>query len=165
MRFPSPANGLEEVASCFCDHCHSAAEATGLDLAAVAQLFERRLVGAETPALVGRQQEPHTWLATLAGSDSLLARFVHFRSESINRLVADAYAEASRLGRQVSLDLFSPGLSAPGRSGLRRARSLCRLGKADDLPGRFGAGGLAPRNSCARRGRNTYARQALPAGF
>src|SRR5215472_12055022 len=42
MRFPSPANGMDEVASCFCNHCRSAAARAGLDLQAVAELFERR---------------------------------------------------------------------------------------------------------------------------
>ena len=41
MRFPSPANGLNEVLSCFCDHCRRAAAANGLDLASVARSFAR----------------------------------------------------------------------------------------------------------------------------
>src|SRR5262249_13601933 len=84
---------------------------SGLDLEAVAQLFERGLVPAETSMAGGRHQKAQTWLAALAEPGSLLGRFLSFRSESIARLVADAHAEASRLGRKVSLDLFSPGLA------------------------------------------------------
>src|SRR6516162_3549628 len=43
IRFPSPANGLDEVVSCFCDHCRRAASAIGLDLRDVAGIFERGL--------------------------------------------------------------------------------------------------------------------------
>ena len=35
IRFPSPANGLDEMLSCFCDHCRAAAKSVDLDLDAV----------------------------------------------------------------------------------------------------------------------------------
>ena len=35
IRFPSPANGADEMLSCFCDHCRRTAKAEGLDLDAV----------------------------------------------------------------------------------------------------------------------------------
>ena len=111
IRFPSPASGLDEVVSCFCDHCCSAASAVGLDLKDVARIFERGLAAIETPRSFGRQGEGRSWLARLAGADSLLSRFLRFRSDSIEKLVAQARAEASRLGREVSIDLFSPGLA------------------------------------------------------
>jgi hypothetical protein len=111
IRFPSPANGLEEVVSCFCDHCRRAAAAIGLDLGEVARIFERGLSAFETPRPWGRQMERASWLAILAGDGSLLSRFLRFRSDSIERLVAQAHAEASRFGRRLSIDLFSPGLA------------------------------------------------------
>jgi hypothetical protein len=40
IRFPSPANGLDEVFSCFCDHCRRAAKAVDLDLDAVIKVLE-----------------------------------------------------------------------------------------------------------------------------
>lgn len=110
MRFPSPANGVEEVASCFCDHCRDAAAASGLDLTAVAQAFERGLVNGY-PSTAGGRRDAEPWLTILAGPDTLLSRFLRFRSDSITRLIVDVHAEASRLGRKVSLDLFSPGLA------------------------------------------------------
>src|SRR5262245_39090591 len=42
MRFPSPANGFDEMLSCFCDHCRRAASAVGLDLDPVIRLFADR---------------------------------------------------------------------------------------------------------------------------
>jgi hypothetical protein len=111
IRFPSPANGLEEVVSCFCDHCRHAAAAIDLDLGDVARVFERGLATFETSRSEDRQAEGASWLEILAGTDSLLSRFLRFRSDSIEKLVAQAHAEASRLGRKVSIDLFSPGLA------------------------------------------------------
>lgn len=111
IRFPSPANGLDEVVSCFCDHCRRAAAAIGLDLRDVAGIFERGLATFEAPRSLGRQAEGPSWLVQLAGDDSLLSRFLRFRSDSIEKLVAQAYAEASSLGRGISIDLFSPGLA------------------------------------------------------
>jgi hypothetical protein len=109
MRFPSPANGLDEVVSCFCDHCRRAASATGLDLSDVARIFEHGL--ADIGPARTLQGEGWNWLAILAGAHSLLSRFLRFRSDSIERLVAEARTEASRLGRKLALDLFSPSLA------------------------------------------------------
>src|ERR1700752_2675674 len=41
FRFPSPANGLDEVLSCFCTHCRSSAAKIGLDLEATARHLRR----------------------------------------------------------------------------------------------------------------------------
>ena len=111
MRFPSPANGLDEVASCFCEHCRRAATKEGLDLDAVAKLFATGLRAAYLSAPAASRDGSETWLAALAGPLPLLSRFLRFRSVSITRLIADAHAEARRLSRKVSLDLFSPGLA------------------------------------------------------
>ena len=109
LRFPSPANGLDEVVSCFCDHCRRAANAIDLDLGAVARLFADRAIVADTPA--GAERTASSWLEALAAANPLLSRFLRFRMDSVTRLVAEAAAEAGSLGRQVALDLFSPGLA------------------------------------------------------
>jgi hypothetical protein len=111
MRFPSPANGLGEVASCFCEHCQRAAAKEGLDLDTVAKLFAQGFGAAYAAAPSPPRAGSMEWLAVLAGPVPLLSRFLRFRSDSITRLIADAHGEASRLGRKVSLDLFSPGLA------------------------------------------------------
>src|SRR6516225_1958476 len=54
LRFPSPANGLDEVLSCFCEHCRRAAKATGLDLDAVAGMIADRDLVVDVPASADR---------------------------------------------------------------------------------------------------------------
>jgi len=110
MRFPSPANGMDEVASCFCSHCRSAAARAGLDLQAVVELFERGDFAAEW-VQPGIGNGARSSIDAFLSPGSLLARFVRFRCESITGLVRAAYEEASRHGRKVALDLFVPGMA------------------------------------------------------
>jgi hypothetical protein len=110
LRFPSPANGLDEVLSCFCEHCRRAAKATGLDLDAVTGMIADRDLVVDVPASADRSGP--AWLEALAGANAPLARFLRFRMDSITGLVAEAAAVATKLGRAVALDLFSPGLAA-----------------------------------------------------
>jgi hypothetical protein len=111
VRFPSPANGLEEVASCFCDHCRNAARANDLDLEDVARLFDdRKLVLGATQSGGAKGNEPH-WLTEIVAGNPLLERFLRFRMDSITSVVAEAHAVVTGLGRRVGADLFSPGLA------------------------------------------------------
>ncbi|SDB58439.1 hypothetical protein [Bauldia litoralis] len=107
IRFPSPANGLEEVLSCFCEHCRASAKVTGLDLDAVARLFQDRTIALD----VLLNDDTADWLSLFTDSASLLLRFLRFRMDSITGLVAEAHALASGLNRRVGFDLFSPGLA------------------------------------------------------
>jgi hypothetical protein len=111
IRFPSPANGLDEVFSCFCDHCRRAATAIDLDLGAVVKVLEDRAIDPDTSAAPHQDGSARPWLEALAAANPLLSRFLRFRADSITRLVAAAHEEACRLGRKVSLDLFSPCLA------------------------------------------------------
>jgi hypothetical protein len=110
MRFPSPANGADEMVSCFCPHCRRAAADAGLDLAAVVRVFRERSLGGEvrTGARVARDQVCTDALLTEA---SIVQSFLRFRSNCITQLVAEASAVARALGRKVALDLFSPNLA------------------------------------------------------
>jgi hypothetical protein len=111
VRFPSPANGLEEVASCFCEHCRSAAKAIDLDLEELVRIFDHRiLVLGDAQSDGANENEPH-WLFKLAAANPLLDRFLRFRMDSITSLVAEAYEVVSGLGRRIAADLFSPGLA------------------------------------------------------
>lgn len=107
IRFPSPANGLDEVFSCFCEHCRASARVTGLDLDAVARLFEDRAFAVD----LVHADDAADWLSLLTGSIPLLSRFLYFRMDSITGLAAEAHGLASGLNRRVSFDLFSPGLA------------------------------------------------------
>jgi hypothetical protein len=108
IRFPSPANGLEEVASCFCDDCRASAGAVGLDLEEVARLFQDP---AAVTAGTTSTSDGVDWLSVVADGTPPLSRFLRFRMESITAIAAEAHGIASGLGRRVGFDLFSPGLA------------------------------------------------------
>jgi hypothetical protein len=109
IRFPSPANGADEMLSCFCGHCRRAAKAQGLDLDAVLSAFADLALDGNALSL-HRSCSGH-WLDSIAAANPLLSRFLTFRSDSVARLVGELADECRRLGRSVSLDLFSPSLA------------------------------------------------------
>ena len=123
IRFPSPANGVDEMLSCFCGYCRSAAKAIDLDLDAVIQALADRAV---RPGLSpsGRSGES-SWLDALVGGSRDLCRFARFRAESIASLVAELSEEARRSGRSVSLDLFSPCVAPLVGQDYRRLKANC----------------------------------------
>jgi hypothetical protein len=112
LRFPSPANGLDEVFSCFCDHCRQAASTLGLDLTVVAQSLQEPFLPSNASPATRGNAKAKSWLDELVAGNPLLSEFLRFRSDSITRLIAEAHEVASHLGRKVSLDLFSPGLAS-----------------------------------------------------
>jgi hypothetical protein len=59
----------------------------------------------------GSDAEASAWLASLVSGSDGLSRFLSFRADSVARLAAELAEEARRLGRKVSLDLFSPCLA------------------------------------------------------
>ena len=105
-RSPESASSSRNIRST----CLSAAARAGLDLQAVAEFFERGDFAAEW-VQPGIGKRARSSIDALLSPDSLLARFVRFRCESISGLVRAAYDEASRHGRKVALDLFVPGLA------------------------------------------------------
>ena len=111
IRFPSPANGLDEALSCFCDHCRRAATAVDLDLDAVIKVIEDRAIDVQTSAAPGDDGGARSWIEALAAANPLLSRFLRFRTDSITRVVQAAHEEVGRLGRRIALDLFSPCLA------------------------------------------------------
>ena len=111
IRFPSPANSVDEMLSCFCDHCRDEATRVDLDLDSVIKILADRAIipcafGAETSS-----DEASPWLDALLIGSPVLSRFLRFRAESIAALVAELAELARRMGRRVSLDLFSPCLA------------------------------------------------------
>lgn len=110
-RFPSPANGIEEVFSCFCAHCRKAAAASGLELEKVASMLENGLLQEQLKtddieAMIGG-----IWTSRLIDTESLLGRFMRFRESSVTALIVEAKALAQRLGRTLAVDLFTAGLA------------------------------------------------------
>ena len=110
IRFPSPANGLADVFSCFCPHCTRAAAEAGLDLDEVRAVLEGGRAGraAMTPVGIPRGAR---WLEQLVGGEPLLQRFIRFRADSIGALVDTVTQRMREMGRKVSLDVFTPMLA------------------------------------------------------
>jgi hypothetical protein len=123
IRFPSPANGADEMLSCFCEHCRRAAEGEGLDLDAVRIVFADGALDANASSLNG--SSPVQWLESIAVANPLLARFLAFRAASVARLVCELADECRRLGRSVSLDLFSPSLALLVGQDYHRLKGCC----------------------------------------
>lgn len=105
IRFPSPANGVDEMMSCFCEHCRVAARSEDLDLDAVVGMLEAGARFADAPT-VARVTGRFEW------ANPLLSRFLAFRAACVSRFVATLAEDARSLGRKVSLDLFSPCLAS-----------------------------------------------------
>ena len=110
IRFPSPANGLAEVFSCFCPHCVDKASRTGLSLDDVGSMltdWRGDTVAADPVAI----PEGAPWLEHLVASRPLVQRFLRFRADSVSAVVAEATRRMRKLGRKVSLDVFTPALA------------------------------------------------------
>jgi hypothetical protein len=110
MRFPSPANGADELVSCFCTHCKMAAAKEGLDLEAVIRLIHSGDFVGQLQS-TGDGDARRSWVEGLLADDSIIRRFLRFRSNSVTRIVTQAAKEAHERGRRTALDLFSPGLA------------------------------------------------------
>ena len=111
IRFPSPANGIDEMLSCFCGHCRDAAKAADLDLDAVINVLTDRAIDPCVSRVEPGSNNAHGWLDALLAGSSVLTRFLQFRAESVTAVVAELADDARRMGRKVSLDLFSPCLA------------------------------------------------------
>ncbi len=109
VRFPSPANGLEEMLSCFCDWCHAKAAQQGLDLDQVRSTIEHGIEQSNWHAGALPQSGP--WWQELFSNSPLLDRFLQFRANSITELVVEVRQLIDRLGKRLGLDLFSPVLA------------------------------------------------------
>jgi hypothetical protein len=129
IRFPSPANGIDEALSCFCDHCRREARAVGLDLDAVAKMLTDRAIGPDVSTAAGSRGDPGSWLDALVFANPLLSRFLRFRADSITGLVARIADEAGAMGRELSLDLFSPSLAPLVGQDYRRLSQHCAWAK------------------------------------
>ena len=111
IRFPSAANGLADVFTCFCAHCEEEASKSGLDLAGVKAALEDR----GGPARRGSAQAippGARWLEELIADRPLLQRFIRFRADSVNRVLARIRALVEKMEKKIAMDVFSPGLAA-----------------------------------------------------
>jgi hypothetical protein len=111
IRLPSPANGVDEMLCCFCDHCRDAAKTVDLDLDAVIKILAEHAIDLRASPNETREEEGSHWLDALLAGSPILLRFVRFRAESVAAFVAELAEHVRHIGRQVSLDLFSPCLA------------------------------------------------------
>jgi hypothetical protein len=111
IRFPSPANGVDEMLSCFCSHCRDAAKGAGLDLDSVVKILADGAIDPWTLRPEAARDGNPSWLDALVAGSPILSHFLRFRADSVAALVAGLAEQARRMGRKVSLDLFSPCLA------------------------------------------------------
>lgn len=110
IRFPSMANGLQDVFSCFCSHCMKKAAESKLDLEQVKLILESR--GRKIlPGTTVRIPEGADWLVNLIANQPILQQFVRFRADSINQVVIKISSLVQKMNKKMSLDVFSPGLA------------------------------------------------------
>jgi hypothetical protein len=129
IRFPSPANGVDELLSCFCEHCRRAAKAADFDLEAVIEILATRAVELDSRAVENRDGADASWLDALTARTPALSRFLRFRADSVARLVRELAEEARRMRRKVSLDLFSPSIAPLVGQDFRDLKTCCDWAK------------------------------------
>jgi len=103
IRLPSPANGVDEMLSCFCDHCRDAAEHVDLDLDSVVKILGDRAIDPCAARAEAKCDEASPWLGALLAGSPILSRFLRFRADSVAALVAELAEHARHMGRKVSL--------------------------------------------------------------
>jgi len=111
FRFPSPANGLSEMFSCFCEHCYRAAAEWGLDLDEVKKTIERLPKSVDADDCCDKVASEARWWEALLADRPPLLDFLDFRADSITRLVTLTHGLTQRLGKRLAFDVFSPALA------------------------------------------------------
>ena len=129
IRFPSPANGVDEMLSCFCSHCRDAAKGVGLDLDSVVKILADGAIDPWTLRPEAARDGNSSWLDALVAGSPILSHFLRFRADSVAALVAELAEQARRMGRKVSLDLFSPCLAPLVGQDYRVLRQHCDWAK------------------------------------
>jgi len=114
IRFPSMANGLKDVFSCFCPYCMEKAKTEGLDLEEVRQCLKylsKWTAARKSDKMASQYPSGSEWLADLVEGFPILDKFIRFRIQSINEVVKKISDKTRRLKKKVSFDVFSPSLT------------------------------------------------------
>ena len=123
IRLPSPANGVDEMLSCFCDHCRGAAAFINLDLDSVVKILADRAIDpGACPARTGGGEASH-WLEALLAGDRTLSLFFRFRAGSVTRPAARGISTFCRSAMLSALTSASGSTPRPQR----RSSSAYRL--------------------------------------
>lgn len=129
IRLPSPANGVDEILSCFCGHCRDAAKELGLDLDSVIKILADGAIDPSGSRPEATGDKATSWLDALVAGSPILSHFLRFRADSVGALVAELAEGARCMGRKVSLDLFSPCLAPVVGQDYRRLKQHCDWAK------------------------------------
>lgn len=156
IRYPSPANGLESLFTCFCPRCLERAPELARRRGDILDL--RRRFAAATDADLER------WGTLRAALEEFpLAEFFAARSRILAGAVAGLVRLAHEMGKKAALDLFSPCLAAPV------GQDYCLLGDGADWikPMIYcharGPAGLPLELACLARGLMAWGRFSEPA--
>ena len=104
IRYPSPANGLEALFTCFCPRCRERYSQSEIWMRQIHEL--RKYIQSASDAEV----EGWADVADLLGRHGLV-EFRLARARSISTLVSVISRNAMDMGKKVGLDLFSPTLA------------------------------------------------------
>jgi hypothetical protein len=115
--------------SCFCGHCRDAAKTADLDLDSVIKILSGPAVDPCALRAEPESNETLGWLDALLAGNSVLKRFLRFRADSVIALVAELADDVRRMGRKVSLDLFSPCLASLVGQDYQRLKRHCDWAK------------------------------------
>jgi hypothetical protein len=110
IRFPSMANGMQDVLTCFCPYCEEKAAQTGLDLTEVKNILKSR-AKIDFARLAKSSPSGASWLEQLIIDQPVLQQFIQFRKTSINRVIAEIHDLLRKLIKKMALDVFSPSLA------------------------------------------------------
>jgi hypothetical protein len=110
IRYPSPANGLPYLATCFCETCVRRMQEAGIDVSAL----RSRLAG--VPQTVPHTVTDANGISPVAAQKFLvatndLAGWTDFRADSIEKMLVPLVRVARDADLGVGLDLYSPSLA------------------------------------------------------
>lgn len=110
IRYPSPANGFNELFTCFCQHCTVKAAQYDLDLQEV-KIRLRDVNSLKKSLQVRSFSQEKAWQDQLARIHPTLQRFLNFRMVSINRVLIEINFLLKKIDKKLALDVFSPSLA------------------------------------------------------
>ncbi len=123
IRFPSPANGLETIFSCFCQWCQ---KKYFVDYQGNLKDFQKQIGNYFREFKVPHKNHcPNGTCLTDILNWENFGKFYDFKKKSIYQLIKMFAEEAKKRGMLVSLDLFSPSLAPIVSQDYRLLASIC----------------------------------------
>jgi hypothetical protein len=111
IRCPSPTSNPSRLLACFCDDCRRAARVQGLHLDRVRGQIHSLLSNRDGAITLIGELLGHPTTDWPSAEVRALRSFLHFRANSITRLVAEVARLVHEQGQEIGLDCFSPALT------------------------------------------------------